>query len=221
MRAYGTTCRSAERTLGLELLPSCSPGWASPSVKPSRLSASLRVSFEKMLEKPKTADNKPAGVSPQERRVHPRYPFSAAVEAVYAETRLHGRTSDLSRGGCYVDTINPFPMGAEVRIGITKGNLMFVAQARVMSAATGMGMGLMFTQIEPDRLQMLQEWLSELSGEAPPAAPEMPEQRRPDHDTGANNNEQQYVLNELIIARMRKQVLTDAAGKAMLKKLIK
>jgi hypothetical protein len=56
-----------------------------------------------------------------------------------------------------------------------------------------------------------------LSGESQPAAAEMHEQ---DHRGGnTDNNEQQYVLNELIIALMRKQILTDTEGKAMLKKL--
>jgi len=34
-------------------------------------------------------------------------------------------------------------------------------------------------------------------------------------------NEQYYVLNELIISLMRKGVLTDAEGKAMLEKLLR
>lgn len=120
-----------------------------------------------------------------------------------------------------MDTINPFPMGAEVRIRISKGNLTFVAPAKVMYAAAGMGMGLMFTKIEPDRLQVLQEWLRELSGESPSAPSEMSEQSEQNHHTGnANSNEQQYVLNELIIALMRKQILSDAEGKAMRKKLM-
>jgi hypothetical protein len=34
-------------------------------------------------------------------------------------------------------------------------------------------------------------------------------------------NEQYYVLNELIISLMRKGVLTDAEGKAMLEKLFR
>src|SRR5215472_14914591 len=99
-------------------------GLASPSVRLSGTTASLRVSLN-MSDNSKKADNKLAGVSPQERRIFPRYPFSAAAEAVYADARLRGRTSDLSRGGCYVDTINPFPMGAEIRIRISKGNQTF------------------------------------------------------------------------------------------------
>ena len=45
------------------------------------------------------------GQDPQERRRHQRYPFAAAVEALefMSETRIQGRVSDLSRGGCFME----------------------------------------------------------------------------------------------------------------------
>src|SRR5215472_10892988 len=124
MRDPGAACSALEVTLGLELSGSCRFVWPPLPSDPFGMTASLRVSL-KMSDNSKKADSKLAGVSPQERRIFPRYPFSAAAEAVYADARLHGRTSDLSRGGCYVDTINPFPMGAEIRIRISKGNQTF------------------------------------------------------------------------------------------------
>ncbi len=165
------------------------------------------------------ADKNSAEVTPRERRTHPRYAFSAAAEAAHADTRILGRISDLCSGGCYADTINPFSVGTDVRIRISRGNATFVAQAKVIYAAQGMGMGLKFTKIEPERLAVLQEWLRELSGEST-AHPEAMEHGDEDHREQSANNEQQYVLNELIIALMRKHVLTDAEGKAMLKKLL-
>jgi PilZ domain len=218
MREAGIACRIIEGTLGLKLLSSCNSVWL-PLPSNPRSTASLKV-LPAMFENAKKPDSKLAGVSPQERRVHPRYP---SVRQPKRSTQRRGFSGapDLSRGGCYVDTINPFPMGAEVRIRISKGNLTFVAPAKVMYAAAGMGMGLMFTKIEPHRLQVPQEWLRELSGESPSAPSEMSEQSEQNHHTGnANSNEQQYVLNELIIALMRKQILSDAEGKAMRKKLM-
>jgi hypothetical protein len=160
-------------------------------------------------------------VVPQERRNAPRYAFSAAAEAVHlqADTRLSGRISDLSVGGCYVDTINPFPIGVDVKIRIVKDNSLFVAQARVVYATGGMGMALMFTKIEPERRQVLEKWLAELRGEISPEA-EALEQDGAGNVEESANGEQSYVLNELIIALMRKRVLTDAEGKAMLQKLL-
>ena len=80
-------------------------------------------------------------------------------------------------------------------------------------------MGLAFTKIDDERLPVLEQWLAELRGESRPAA-EALEQDGADHIEERTGGEQRYVLNELIIALMRKRVLTDAEGKAMLKKLM-
>jgi PilZ domain-containing protein len=175
-----------------------------------------------MLNDPKRGESNSAGVAPQEQRASPRYAFSAAAEAVHSQTdtRLNGRISDVGRGGCYVDTINPFPVGAEVKIRINKDNASFVAQGRVVYATGGMGMALMFTKIEPERLQVLEKWLAELRGEVSPEADAL-ERDEPEHVEEKVNGEHSYVLNELIIALMRKRVLTDAEGKAMLQKLLR
>ena len=174
-----------------------------------------------MLNDPKSGESKSAGVAPQERRNFPRYAFSAAGEVVYlvTDTRLNGRVSDLGGGGCYVDTINPFPVGADVKIRINRDNAAFLAQARVVYSSGGMGMALMFTKIEPERQQVLEKWLAELRGEVSPEA-EALERDGLEHIEESANGEQRYVLNELIIALMRKRVLTDAEGKAMLQKLL-
>jgi hypothetical protein len=174
-----------------------------------------------MLDNLKTDESRAAGVTPQERRINPRYAFSASAEAVHleADTRLNGRVSDLSRGGCYVDTLNPFPLGANVKVRILKDNMSFVAEAKVLYSADGMGMGLGFTKIEPERLLVLERWLAELSGELRRAAAVL-EDEVPIQSAESEKVEQKYVLNELIIALMRKKVLTDAEGKAMLKKLM-
>ena len=45
-----------------------------------------------------------------EKRSCLRFPFSPAVEVLdlQANTQIKGRLSDISRNGCYIDTINPF-----------------------------------------------------------------------------------------------------------------
>jgi hypothetical protein len=114
-----------------------------------------------------------------------------------------------------------------VTLRITQDANSFVAQAKVVYSSAGMGMGLMFTGIEPDQRWVLEKWLAELRGEpsreqesapAPkPANGRIAEQMEP---AATTNSEQNYVLNELIIALMRKRVLTDAEGKALLQKLL-
>lgn len=136
-----------------------------------------------------------------------------------ADTRLNGRISDLSRGGCYVDTINPFPVGADVKIRIVRGNASFVADSRVTYAAPGMGMGLAFTRIEPERMQMLEQWLKESRGESSREATALEEDVEV-HADAASGSEPKYVLNELILTLIRKRVLTESEGNLLLKRLM-
>jgi len=98
-----------------------------------------------------------------DRRSHPRYAFTAAVEVIAAEpgARLKTRVRDLSQQGCNVDTDNPFPLGTVTEVRITKGAESFEAHARVVYIQPGKGMGLMFTVVEPGQLATLNKWIAE------------------------------------------------------------
>jgi hypothetical protein len=179
-----------------------------------------------MLHVVKKPDN-PSGTDPKERRQYPRYAISATAEAVdvQSDTRIHGRVSDIGRGGCYVETMSPFPVGAIVKLKVTKDDKSFAAGARVLYSTGGMGMGVIFTEIEPSQAQVLERWLAELSGEPLPEAKPPSKEPEPQPEPGGPStetriDEQRYVLNELIIALIRKRVLTDAEGKALLLKLM-
>src|SRR6266403_1633781 len=102
----------------------------------------------------------PAGA---DRRIHPRYEFVAAVEVVAAESgaRIETRVRDLSQQGCYVDTNNALPLGTVTDVRITKGAQLFEAHARVVYSRASKGMGLVFTDIEPRQLGILETWLAE------------------------------------------------------------
>src|SRR5713101_4742467 len=102
-----------------------------------------------------------------DRRGATRYPFVASVQVVEAESeaRLMGRVSDLARGGCYVDAINPFPSGARVRLRISKENENFEAFGTVCYSQRGMGMGIAFEEVTPEQEKLLQGWLARLSEE--------------------------------------------------------
>lgn len=155
-----------------------------------------------------------------ERRVYPRYSLSAVAEIIESKsrTKMSARISDLSRMGCYAEMMSPFPLGSLVKMRIMKNKIPFLAQASVAYSAEGMGMGLKFAALEPEQVLILEKWLSELSGES------QPEDESSEEDglgavSEASSNESSYVLNEVIIALMRKGILTDGEGKAMLHKL--
>jgi len=98
-----------------------------------------------------------------DRRTHPRYAFTAAVEVVANEpgALLKARVRDLSQQGCLVDTDSPFALGTATDVRITKGVESFEAGARVVYNQPGKGMGLMFTAVEPERLGTLNRWIAE------------------------------------------------------------
>jgi hypothetical protein len=98
-----------------------------------------------------------------DRRIHPRYEFFAAAEVLPAESgaRMETRVRDLSQQGCYIDTSDALPLGTVTDVRITKGAQRFEARARVVYSRPTKGMGLVFTAIEPERLQTLETWLTE------------------------------------------------------------
>ncbi|HEY2459965.1 MAG TPA: PilZ domain-containing protein [Candidatus Acidoferrum sp.] len=166
-----------------------------------------------------------------ERRNHARYSFTATGDVVDARsnTRIQGRISDLGRGGCYVDTMSPFAVDTEVRIRITRDQKILACEGKVVYSAVGMGMGLMFAAIAPEHLWVLDSWLAELSGSPLPERLSLEYNAKNGSGAGgggtlsptASAAESNYVLNELIIALMRKHVLTDAEGNDMLQKLLR
>jgi hypothetical protein len=168
------------------------------------------------LEKPIANSS---SVAPDERRVHPRYSLSSDAEIVESKsrTKMSARVSDLSRSGCYVEMMSPFPLGSQLKMRIMKNKTPFLAQATVAYAAEGMGMGVKFKELEPQQILILEKWLGELSGASLPDD----ESSEDSLETGGktSRNESSYVLNEVIIALMRKGILTDGEGKAMLHKL--
>jgi len=163
-------------------------------------------------------------LTPQERRRSLRFPFTAAVEIIEAKSgaRINGRTSDLSLGGCYVDVMTPFPIGSEAQARILRGSESFEANVKVVYSKIGMGMGLAFVSAQPSQYRLFQRWIQEISGNLSPVLEtEGPDKIRlaaesslPPEDHAGDN-----VLHELLIALMRKQVLSEDEGLALLKKL--
>ncbi|HLJ24272.1 MAG TPA: PilZ domain-containing protein [Candidatus Acidoferrales bacterium] len=163
-----------------------------------------------------------SSVAAIERRRNLRFPFTATVEAVETKsgTKIVARTSDLSLGGCYIDTLSPFPVGSEVQIRISRNKETFEAQAKVVYSMIGMGMGVAFLSAQPKQVRLFQRWLLEISGKGgPPAEADIKES---DENAPAGNTQalmKSGVLSDLIMTLMKKKVLTEAEGKEMLRKL--
>src|SRR5580704_13975989 len=174
-----------------------------------------------LLNKTKYGQPPPAPVEPVEKRSCPRYPFSPAVEALdlEADTRIMGRLSDISRNGCYVDTINPFAKDAPVTLTISRDNQSFKTQAKVVYSKMGMGMGLLFTTAEPDQLRTLGSWLHELSGGRieDEGQSNVFLERDAAKSTDVELRELRKIVGELVALLNGKNILDDSEGMALLR----
>jgi hypothetical protein len=99
----------------------------------------------------------------QDHRSDPRVPLIAAAEVteVATGTRLSARTSDVSRSGCYIDTLNPTPSKTIVRVRLTHGGEELELPARIVYVSPGLGMGVRFDEnLSPTQISVLDRWLS-------------------------------------------------------------
>jgi hypothetical protein len=97
-----------------------------------------------------------------DRRVASRYPIilKAELTELSGGAKLIGRTSDISRTGCYIDTFQPYRSGAAIHIRLTRGTESFEVQGTVRYVSTGLGMGIQFeAQVPVKELAILDRWL--------------------------------------------------------------
>lgn len=109
---------------------------------------------------------KEKGTEPTKRRSVLRCQFVASAEVTElgsgSGAKLAARTSELGLGGCYLDTLNPFPEGTLVQLRILRDAGVFEAKAKVVYCDRGFGMGVVFTDIVPTYRSVLENWLAEL-----------------------------------------------------------
>jgi hypothetical protein len=96
-----------------------------------------------------------------ERRGATRYNFGAIAEIVdlVEPNELVAVTRDLSLSGVFVKTTMPFREGTRVRVRITHSGEDFTATGNVTTNVMPTGMGIAFTQIDPNDRAILDRWL--------------------------------------------------------------
>jgi len=95
-----------------------------------------------------------------ERRGYRRLKVSVPVEMNLesSETPTRGATSDLSGGGCYIETMYPFPVGTILDIKLQLENTLLIA-ATVVTCDPQVGNGIQFTRMLPEDREELQMFL--------------------------------------------------------------
>jgi len=113
------------------------------------------------------------GISPEaktvirEQRRTPRYPFVASAELIEekSDVRIATRVSELSRHGCYLDMLNPFPQGTFVLVKIAAGEAFFESKAKIVYSQPNMGAGVGFLEVAEEYVPVLERWLDEAERE--------------------------------------------------------
>jgi len=96
-----------------------------------------------------------------------RLPFAAEVRAaeLHSGREIWAETANLSKGGCYVRTREPFSQGTLLAIEIRHHGVHFLTDAMVAYTLESNGMGLSFLNVPADELPILEQWLYSAGGE--------------------------------------------------------
>jgi hypothetical protein len=102
-------------------------------------------------------------MSEEQRRRNPRYTFIATAELFEPTTRMRiaTRVSELSKQGCYLDMLNPFPEDTIALVKISAGDAVFETKVRVVYAHSNLGVGLVFLEPDPKNMEVLNGWIEE------------------------------------------------------------
>jgi len=101
-----------------------------------------------------------------ERRKHPRVKIGVPVE-VHAEgstAPLHCATSDLSLGGCYIESMYPFPAGTCLELKLEAGETLLIS-AKVVTCDPQFGNGIQFLRMLDEDRTALTKFLNQVAHE--------------------------------------------------------
>jgi hypothetical protein len=111
-----------------------------------------------------------------EQRRNARFPFSASAELIIrADLVVSTSVTELSRGGCHLESITPLPRGTLVTVKIFSGGEFFEATATVLYSRATLGTALCFREVKPEFKGVLQKWMRQALDKyyaPPPIIPE-------------------------------------------------
>lgn len=101
-----------------------------------------------------------------ERRQNPRFKIGVPVE-IHAEgstAPLHCATSDLSLGGCYIESMYPFPAGTCLELKLDAGETLLIS-AKVVTCDPQFGNGIQFLRMLPEDRAALSKFVDNAAHE--------------------------------------------------------
>lgn len=100
-----------------------------------------------------------------ERREYPRFTTHVQIELRQEnnDVPLRTETTDLSRGGCYIQMIMTLPVGAYVNATLWLGDTPVHVRGRVVTRHPQFGNGIIFIEFQDGGEQLLARYLGTLS----------------------------------------------------------
>jgi PilZ domain len=104
------------------------------------------------------------------RRSNPRFSFFADAEVTLRDgTWVPAQLTELSLRGCYIDTLEPIPIGTKLRLRICDGMSTCELHGEViyLESGSGMamfGMGVVFGEMGAEQHSAIDAWVRELAG---------------------------------------------------------
>jgi hypothetical protein len=154
-----------------------------------------------------------------ERRSGGRHCFTASAEVVEMSSgaRFSARTSDLGQGGCYVDSLVPFPTGSKVHVKISCGKNQLESHGIVVYSQYGLGMGVAFDPLEPAQRESLDHWIAEATGGR---LGHHVDAARSFNSAHRINRDEHETLSRLVQLLISKRILTAAEGESVLQDVV-
>jgi PilZ domain len=149
-----------------------------------------------------------------ERRGTSRHMFTAAAEVIELRSgaRFSTRTTDLGPGGCFVDTVCPFPVGSKLRVTLQKAKTTFQTGGTVVYSQMGLGMGISFDDHDEVQRVALAEWLADITGDRQI----IPELVRMPLPAGTHRGPEWTAIVRLVRLMISRGILTEAEGTSVL-----
>jgi hypothetical protein len=104
-----------------------------------------------------------------QKRASQRFSFLADAEIVLRDgTLIPTQLDEVSLRGCYLDTLEPIPVGTRFLLKIGEGRKLFEVQGKVIYTHSGSGIGIfgqgvVFTDLSAQQRSAINLWLRELT----------------------------------------------------------
>ncbi len=111
--------------------------------------------------------NQPSENTSPDRRKFPRFAVSVPIELLPegAAVAAHTQTSELSLGGCYLETQATMAVGTELRLVLWIEGEKLTPEAVIATQHPGFGNGMRFVNMSPEDEAVLIRYLDSLESE--------------------------------------------------------